>query len=403
MVTLVFGYPGIGGKVAFVIGIAIVVFFTDFRKTLITLRTPFLYLTWITLVLYLAYLNGPQTAYCIDKLNNTIIFGILLLISFYYLINKRSVDWFHMGQLGVLSALIILSVCIIVLPDIKPNSVVDVGAMRVAFENNKNLLEIRNTLGGIALLGFVLLYTSSPDRFLSRLSLTNLYIYLFTAFTILSWGGSRLSIVTAIIVVVTIFFVKPLYKKRYKLLTGLVIGVSILFLAYGLSQQLRFIMSVTDTSRSFAFRVNRDKNWEAGYRRFIEKPIYGHGLGGYYIEGYSYPGEGTYAHNLFLELLSETGVVGTLLILAPLLLWRKIRRSISFLTRAQNGSAVFPLLLFLFLQAMISFDLPANIGLFSMIGAIAVSTKHPRRKSYIFTRKRITVGKNSDTEGSYVI
>ena len=378
MVTLVFGYPSIGGKVAFVIGFAILVLFTDFRKTLYSLRTPFLYFVWIALVLYLFYLSGPQTEYCTGKLIDTIIFGIVLLILYYYLINSRSVDWFHIGQLGVLSALVCLSACILVSPYVKPDSVLDVGAMRLAYAMDKNIFQIRNVLGGMALLGFVLLYASSADRFLSRLSLVDFCIYLVSALFILNWGGARLPLVTAIVVVVTIFLARPLYRKRYGLLTGLVIGLSILVLAYGLSQQYRFITGVMDPSRSFTSRVNRDTNWEAGYRRFIEKPIFGHGLGGYYIEGYSYPGSGTYAHNLGLELLSETGVVGILLILAPLLLWRNTIRRVSFLTRTQNGSAVFPLLLMLFLQAMISFDLPANIGLFSMIGAIAVSPNSPK-------------------------
>jgi hypothetical protein len=165
MVTLVFGYPGIGGKVAFVIGIAIVVFSTDFRKTLFSLRAPFLYFFWIGLVLYFFYLNGPRTEYCTEKLIDTIIFGIVLLISFYYLINTRSVDWFHMGQLGVLSALVCLSACILVSPYVKPDSVLDIGAMRLACAMNKDIFQISNVLGGMALLGFVLLYASSADRF----------------------------------------------------------------------------------------------------------------------------------------------------------------------------------------------------------------------------------------------
>lgn len=380
MVTIVFGYPGIGGKIAFVIGISIIGFSTDFRETLFSLRVPFLYFFWIGIVLFVFYLNGPRTEYCTGKLVNTAIHGIMLLIAYYYLIKSRSVDWFHMGQLGILSALVCLSACILVSPYVKPDSVLDVGAMRLAYEMNKGIFQIRNVLGGMALLGFVLLYASAADRFLSRLSLADFGIYLVSAFIILNWSGARLSVVTAIVVVVTISLVKPLYRKRYSLLTVLIIGLSILVLAYGLSQRYLFITSAMDPSRPFTHRVNRSINWEAGYHRFIEKPIFGHGLGGYYIKGYSYPGSGTYAHNLGLELLSETGIAGTLLILVPLFLWRREIRAISFTTRAQNGSAIFPLLLMLFIQAMISFDLPANIGLFSLIGAIIASREPPEKQ-----------------------
>jgi len=375
MVTLVFGYPGIGGKVAFVIGFAILIFFTDFRKTLINLRAPFLYFMWIGLILFLFYLNGPRTEYSIEKLSDTLIYGGVFLIAFYYLINTRSVDWFHMGQLGVLSALVCLSACILISPYVKPDSILDVGIMRLAYAADKDIFQIRNVLGSMSLLGFVLLCASLPDRFVSRFSLTHLTIYLVSAFIILNWGASRLPLATAVVVVVTIFFVKPLYKKRYIFLSGLVIGLSVLVLAYGLSQQYRFLNSLMDSSRSFAYRINRNTNWEAGVRRFVEKPFLGHGLGGYYIDGYSFPGSGTYAHNLGLELLSETGIGGILLILAPLVMWRRNMRAISFSRRAQNGSAVFPLLLMLFLQAMISFDLPTNIALFSLIGALIASRK----------------------------
>lgn len=394
LVTLYFGYPGIGGKVGLVIGITIVVFFTDFRKTFIDLNIPFVYLIWIALVLYLSYLNGPQTSYCTDKLINTIIYGTVLLIAFYYLINKRSVDWFHIGQLGVLSALVCLSIYIILSPQGKPSSVLDLSVMRITYLNVRDVFGVRNVVGGIALLGFVLIYASSPDRRISRLSLVHLYIYLYAGLVILLWVGSRLFLVSLIIVIMSMFLVKPLHRNRYRLLTGIVMGISILVLTYSVSQQFRFVTSIADTSGSFAHRINRDKNWEAGYNLFIENPIFGLGLGGYYIEGYSNPGEGTYAHNLALELLSETGVIGTLLILTPLLLWRNSRRSISFLTRAQSGSAVFPLLLLLFLQAMVSFDLSGNIGLFSLIGAIAMATQSSRRKSHIVIFKRILVDKN---------
>jgi len=52
MVTLVFGYPGIGGKAALVVGFAILFFFADFRKSLINLSSALLYFMWIGVVLF---------------------------------------------------------------------------------------------------------------------------------------------------------------------------------------------------------------------------------------------------------------------------------------------------------------------------------------------------------------
>jgi len=380
LVSIVFGHPGIGGKIAFIIGVTVLVFTTSFGKTLFNLRLPFIYFLWFFTVIYWAYLDGPQTLYCDNKLSKSIIFGILFLVAFYYLLNSRVVDWLQLGQLGVLSALVILTVSIIAMPHLKPNSMLDIGAIRTQFDL-KDLFEFRNLLGGVAVLSFALLLAATPDRFLTRLSLLNLLIYSSAAFIILAWGGSRLPLATAIAIVVSMLLVKPLYRKRYTIVTIGIGAVIFGLLLYGLSQHLQFISSAFDSSQSYSQRFNRTINWEAGLRRFFEKPIWGHGIGGYYIKGFSFPGEGTYAHNLVLELLVETGIVRTLLILLPLFFLYNPLGSYFYARRANNGGAVFPLLLVLFLQSMISFDLSANIGFFSMVGAIAASSKKKRKKS----------------------
>jgi len=375
MATLVFGYPGVGGKAALVVGFSILFFFGDFRKSLINLSSVFIYFMWLSILLFFFYLNGPRTEYSMTKLIATLIYGIVLLISFYYLLNKRNIDWYQLGQLGILSAFVCLAACVIISPYTKPDSLLDLGVMRLASEADKDIFQIRNLLGGIALLGFALLYTSKTDRLIPRLSLIELCIYAFTAFVILAWSGSRLTLFTAVILIPTILLSRPTYKRQFRVLVSLLIGISVLILAYGFLQQPKFLTLLTDTNRPFVSRINREINWMAGYRRFIEKPVYGHGLGGYYIEGYSYPGEGTYAHNLVLELLGETGIVGTALILGPLFFWRRVLRTNLLKKRSQNGNVVFPLLLVLFLQAMISYDLPVNIGFISLRGAMAASTK----------------------------
>lgn len=379
LVSIVFGYPGTGGKLAFITGLLILVFCTDFRKNLFNLRLPLFYFMGLLAILYWSYLDGPQTPYCDTKLSQSIIFGILYLITFYYLLHSKSIDWLHLGQLGVFSALVVLAASLIVMPHLTPHSIVDIGAIRIGF-GDTDQFEFRNLLGGISILSFVLLLASSPNRYLGFSSLINLVSYSIASFIILAWAGSRLPLFSAIIVIFSILLVKPTYARRYKIIIGIMTVFIICLTGYAISKQLGFITSALDSTQSISQRSNRSINWEAGYRRFSEKPIFGHGLGGYYIEHFSYPGEGTYPHNLLLELLCETGLVRTLLILLPLILMRNPLVTYRLDNKSASGGAIFPLLLMLFLQSMVSYDLRANIGLFSMIGAIIGATKKPSRK-----------------------
>ncbi|MFC1508433.1 O-antigen ligase family protein [Candidatus Omnitrophota bacterium] len=380
MVSLTMGYPGIGGKVAFVLGMVIIVFNSNLSRTFFCIRKPLLLIVWIVAVLYLFYLYGPQAPYCTDKLVNTAINGIVLLITFYYLFNYRSVDWSHIGQLGVLSAFVCFAACVMISPEVKPYNVLDIGIMRLAYERDQDIFQIRNTLSFLASMGFVILYASSPDRALSKLNIVKLVIYLISAFIVLNWSGARLPLISIVIVCALMQLVRPLFRKRYLEFSVVIAVLFIVFITISLNRQIRFVSSVLDSSRTFSDRMSRGVNWYAGYDRFVEKPLLGHGLGGYYIKRVSYPGEGTYAHNLFLELLSETGIIGTVLIFSPLILWRRLFKNFSFSMRAQNGGAIFLLLVMLFLRSMVSFDLKASISLFSIIGVIAVFVSTPREK-----------------------
>jgi len=267
------------------------------------------------------YLYGPMTPYCTDKLIWTTVNGILLLIVFRNIFNNPSVGWFDLGQLGVLSSYVFLSAGLLIAPELKPDSIFDVGIIRITFDMLRggiDLIEIQNNISFLASMGIVLMYAASPDRKLTRLGIIKLGVYLVFALIMLSWSSARLPIVSTVIAGMFILFTKPLYKRRYKTISVLLFSFFILYVVVGLSMEFNFIKNVLDSSNPFATRVNRDTNWIAGYERFTEKPFLGYGLGGYFIQGLTFPGWGVYAHNLFLELLSETGIIGTILIIGPM-------------------------------------------------------------------------------------
>lgn len=362
MITLAFGYPGLGGKIAFAVGILSLFVSVDIRSVFQIQKKAFFYLFWIVLVLIFFYIIGPKSEYSSYKLINCFVNGLLSIFIFHLLLNSKTINWNDLGRLGVISSLVCLASIFLIFPALKPGWILDFGSMRLAALIDRDILEIRNLSGFLSLIGFVFIYSSNPDRQISIFDTVQFIIFSIISIIILSWGGSRLPFLTVFFVVASMIFFKPLCWRRYKIIS--IFCMSILFgiLIYGFFIELPFISSILEKTGSFGSHLNRDTNWDNALWRISEQPLLGHGLGGYYIETFSWPGSGTYAHNLFLEMLSETGIVGTLSILSPLI-WKF--KSISYYKvlnlRSLNGGAVFPLLLIFFLRAMISFDLSTNI------------------------------------------
>jgi hypothetical protein len=378
MISISAGYPGIGGKIGFVIGVAIILFTTDLSNTISNLKVPLLWLAWISLILSLFYFYGPMTPYCTDKLINTVINGVLFLIVFYNVFNNCSVEWFDLGQLGILSSYVFLAAGLMIIPEYKPDSIFDIGIIRTTWYGMRGgveVIELNNNLSFIASMGIMLMCAASPDRPFARTVVIKQVMYIICAVIMLSWSSARLPIVALMVATTLIIFMKPLVKARYRALSLILIGLFSMYVLASIIMELNFIQDVLDSSNPFIARVNRDINWTAGYERFIERPLLGYGLGGYFIEGLTFPGWGGYAHNLFLELLSESGIIGSVLIMGPIFFWRRLFKKEAFLLRAQNGGLIFSIFIMVFLQSMMSFDLKSSIALFAVIGAMTTVLK----------------------------
>ncbi len=377
LVSIAFGQPGLGGKVALLLSTLILLGTVDFRLVAAAVRKPIYFVIWISFLTFCAFLYGPQSIYSKDKLIGIITAALFGTLLFYLLIFWRQVAWAHLGKLGVICALLCYAIAIMVEPSVKPANVFDFGAMRNASFHDSNIFEVRNLVAGIALLSFALLIASSPDRQDSRSSLRSQAPYLLVSLLLLLWAGSRLPIFSAFLVVLSMPLARPRDNSRYRKLLLILCTLLLISFIYMYKQNLPFITTLSNDSASLASRFNRDTNWDAAIRRISESPFWGHGLGGYYIEGYSYPGSGTYAHNLFLEILSESGLIGLIFVCLPLFAKKgKMRFGKLVGLRSANGDAVFPILFALFLQAMISFDLSTNISLFSLL-SLLLMTKYP--------------------------
>lgn len=104
--------------------------------------------------------------------------------------------------------------------------------------------------------------------------------------------------------------------------------------------------------------------FRCAFQMWATRPLLGHGLGAFAVEITGASGLREYPHNVVLELLSETGIVGLLMFLAAL--------TCAF-RRAQNRwTHVF---VFLFLSAMTSGDLGSNMALFPAAALAATGVR----------------------------
>ena len=378
MLSDLFGYSGIGGKVSIVVALLFLYNSANLVEIIYRLKAPLVALTWASLILLLFYFYGPMSSYCSGKLIYTVINGLLFLIMFYIMFNDPSVNWLQLGQLGILSSYVFLASGLIIMPEMKPGHIFDIGVIRLTWVELKggvDALALRNDLSFLASFGLIIMVSAYVDKHMTKSELIKIMFYSFISLNMLFWSGARLPIISIIAAVAVIPLSRPKYMARYTLMSFSILGITALYIVYSSFLDINFIATLFDSAEPLLTRLNRSTNWIAGYERFLEKPLLGHGLGGFFIDGFSWPGWGLYPHNLFLELLSEMGIIGTFIFIAPLLLLKGWFGKETASIRAQSGSVILPLFIMHFLQAMISFDLRRSIAVFALIGSIYAVNK----------------------------
>lgn len=157
--------------------------------------------------------------------------------------------------------------------------------------------------------------------FEGRYILFNTVIILVGSYAIFLTGSRAgfLSIVLAVGVIILLipFRRKEAGKKDYTLLSILIIILLGLVLVYFsrdlLPSNIRDRLLAFDEYEEGSGRASK---WENAMKLFLESPVFGKGWGGYVLEGVN---EGT-VHNTFITSLCDIGVVGTTLLVLPILL-----------------------------------------------------------------------------------
>ena len=350
------GYMGWGGDVIIAVGLVLLHSRYPLQKAFADCKNGINLLLWCTFVLLFFYIYGQQNSYAVSLMIGFVKSGFLAFVAFFFIFRDRSVDWQRLGLLGIFSGLIYLAFAGRIDPGILPNSVLDIGRVCILKSGESHLYT--HLLAFLPVLGFMFVYSKDVAKVKTRKDITILIISLFTTGILVGWSGARQGIAFLLIGMLSIMIVDPKVRRRqYIIPVTAVILLSVIIIHIGISQDFRSYTVLADSDRTLYQKLNRDRNFDTALWLFKEKPFLGHGLGGYYIPGHSSAGDRVFAHNVILDLLVQTGLIGALAFFSPLLLSRSFRSRIQFIVRSVNGNNIMPVFCVFVLKLMVDSQL----------------------------------------------
>lgn len=196
-------------------------------------------------------------------------------------------------------------------------------------------------------------------KYLRKL-VSNFLLYLYT--TALSLVTYRAGIISIFLILLLNVFLstkkKSLLKDSIIFLSTFLLGItSSLFLSPNLPNRFEWISDFNDNREIVDVTITaRIEAFQTSILMFVNSPFYGQGLGGFnsVYRGNEIGENIKYPHNIFLELLSETGLIGT--IMFTLAIYFSFKKMIQM-----NNSLYFLFFTLMFLLSLFSKDLSTNI------------------------------------------
>lgn len=367
-----FGYVGWGGDV--IVAIGLLLLFSKFTlHTAIFKSSAGLFLiAWGVLVLMFFYFTGPQNAYSLSLLTGYLKTAFLTFVAFLIIFSDKSVNWSQLGLLGILSALIYLGAAGRIEPNALPGGIFAIGSIRLSAEQIAESGLFTHRLAFLAILGFMFIYSKNVSQSKSARDITILAIALFVTVVLIGWSGARQGLFMLMIGSGSIFLCK--FEGKYRRYVVPVMAVGLLLIAFvgmGISKGVTFYTVLFDSEKSFTEKFNRSMVYDQAFIQIAEKPLFGHGLGGYhYAEKYQRGMKRTreFAHNVVLDLLVQTGLIGTAIFFVPLLLIPNYRKRFGRMRGVIHGNVILPVFIVMILRLLVDAQL-LDLGAF--VGVIA--------------------------------
>lgn len=347
------GIVGIGGWFI-VLGVLLLIYtIIKGRKPLHNIEKALIPFLFVLGLFVFSSFTTTGGSYSQDKIINTTFHGLLSIVAFWIFFSKN--QEFNTSKVGVfyimMSAMMLrLSIITNQIPG--PSSLFDFGFLRA--QSPLDYLERLSFSIDYQYMGFLSVQGMGFYLMMLREKVNmETIIILLLGLLIALYAGSRQAIVTAAIIS-ALWFLQLNTGRKKTHWPIVVIGVTLLiYLGGALFEDGGLLGSVAE--QGYVDGSGRGPWMLRGIELFLENPVTGVGYGRYNILG-EY---GSYPHNMIIEILCETGLVGFFILFFINL---KI-----VLNNKKSFRYVLFLFIAIFLRAMASAGLNDNIILFSLL------------------------------------
>jgi O-antigen ligase len=359
-----FSMPIPGAAVAIFIGVLfiwdkVILIFKKHSKS-------FLFLLLIFMVFVLSYLYGPKTEYSQEKLGSIFYTGILALIVFIFYVRNANISNRDIAQLLLLTSIAYYAISLDFFNYRSPQGLFDFVFFRASTVELKSFGESAigyHTPALLSMYGLAFLLSADGKFKPSWIYMT---LFIITSLLAVLISGARQGIIGFLIIIIVSLFLNVKMNKKALIIIALALIVSFFSaISFIDSDYLKIMIE----AESLQGALNR--NYERAFDIMKEKPLLGVGLGGYPDPAY---GKHLYPHNIFLEILSEAGIIG--LILCLLVVIKRVKNINIFNYKTANNSKYFLIFTAFAIRTMISEDLGANIVFFSLIFAMVYKANY---------------------------
>lgn len=316
------------------------------------------------------YLIGPRGDFAAQKYLDICVHGIAMLFGYYVYEKSSKIEAEGLTQLLLVASIIMFSY-VISYVKIAPGGFFDYDWFRDQYITWWYANDYEGALVNYQHIGMLILFAVAI--FFSQVKLKSglLVFYLICGGQLVLMSGCRQAIFGVVLVLILRFSIfrevnighKNRAKRFVPILVSLAAAIIIVFFLLERVQSSSVSNTITEGD------AGRTMLYLQALSIFNDHPLFGAGLGGYYaITGEEYP------HNFILELLCETGIVGTffaiLFIAVPL-----VTKKQGLLHLTANHQFYFLIVLGIFVRVMVSSNFTESIELFSAVMAITATKK----------------------------
>lgn len=310
----------------------------------------------VFLIFIIWFLMGPAHAYSQSKLIYILCLGTSSLIGWNIIMQTSKIEYLKLALFLGVNALVFISIAYDFYQFPSPNGFFDFNFFRSFYttmsRKDTSFVLTYHSVGIPAMLGIAMLISHRNIRVLSPSFLVTFVFLLFLLFI----SQTRQAILGLVLIVPLRIFISSKISLFVKILLS--VGIFIIMF-YGLSTMESDAIQKTLHSHDRTEMVNRD--YDEAMSKIKSNVFLGSGLG-----GYSLSGNREYPHNLFLELLCETGVLGTILL--SILIFLPAFKNISNVGICSNSHQYIILVVIaLGVRSMASSDLMESISFITLV------------------------------------